>query len=912
LLEGEAGVGKSRLIEEFLAHATSRGVECLIGSGDSIEQATPYYAWRSVFTQFLGLDMYDLGDREGRRAQVMHQIAGDAVLERLAPLLRDIVGVDIPDNDLTAAMTGEVRAYNTQDLLVHLLRRDIAANDILARPIAVVLEDAHWFDSASWALLRQVHEGVAPLLLLVAARPMNEPGPLEYASLRASERTDRILLAALTLAETRDIVTQRLGHPTTESISRLIYERAEGNPFFTEELALALGESGVIRLENGIMDLIPAAAGTEWSLPDTVQSTILARIDRLDPCQQLMVKVASVIGRTFAYDLLQQVYPVETDRPQLLQKLTELERLDLTLKETLESELTYLYKHETTREVAYSLLLFAQRRQLHKAVAESLELSSPPDFSALYPRLAWHWGRADEVEKTLFYLEKAGEQALLEGAYKEAAEYFREALLRQALPDENNPDLTNRHRRAHWERLLGEALLGLGSLPESRAALERAVALLGFPVPASSLRLALSLERAVSSQLVNRIFRYRFMRWSSLDRATLREAVLAYLRLIETYFYLAGPAETFNAVLQALNIAEAAGPSPELARAYALTGWIISMVPQFTLSDLYLRLANELVSKPEGRAALQPVRFFTGFSRLAAGRWPEGHAALEEAVQLAERLGDKRRWIEAVCGWSTLIHYKGEFARRVKMGADVLYTSARRQGDLQAEAWGLLDQIESLIALGDLKRTMTLLQALTPFLEKDIGRSEQIWGYGLLAVGLLRSGQLAAAYDAARRANLVSVRQAPVAVYTFEGYAGAAEVLLALWENGANLTPISGSEVAQSARQACHALKVYARVFPIARPRSWLCQGQLRWLSGHPTQGMNTWQRGLKMALQLQMPYEEGRSLYEIGRHHAEPTPRRDYLERAALIFERLGAADDLGRTRQILAFDQASSNNRS
>ena len=904
LLEGDAGVGKSTLVSELLSVAAARGVDCLTGAADSIEQATPYYAWRPVVARLLELDPVETADRGVRRQHLLRQMTKDPMLERLAPLLRDVVGVDIPDNELTAAMTGEVRAYNTQDLLVHLLRRATLTGTGERRPTTVVLEDAHWFDSASWALLRQVCEADAPILMIIASRPMGDAAPPEYARIRDAERTTRIPLAPLTLDETKDLVALRLGQPVTDEIAGLIHGRAEGNPFFTEELALTLREAGVFRVtDEGVLRLIPEARGTDvLTLPETVQGTILARIDRLDPRQQLMVKVASVIGRRFAYEVLERVYPVEPDRPHLLGKLEELERLEMTTRAAPEPDLAYLYKHETTREVAYSLLLYSQRRQLHRAVAETLEGIGADNLAALFPRLAYHWGRAEDIGKTLFYLEKAGEQALTEGAYKEAAGYFHEAL-RLHEGGETVAGRDDERRRAHWERQLGEAQLGLGNLPESRAALERAVALLGFPVPTSMASLGGTLARAIGRQTLNRLTPSRAIGRAPTDKATLREAALAYLRLLETYFFLAGTAETLNASLQALNIAEAAGPSPELARAYALTGWIVSMVPQPALTDLYLGLAAKVASTPEGRAALQPVQFFTGFSRAAAGAWEEGHAALEEAVELADRLGDKRRWIEAVCGLSTVMHYEGQFARRVEMGAGVLYTSARRQGDFQAEAWGLLDQIESLLPLGEMERAMTLLDALIPFLDKDIGRSEQVWGHGLLALGLLRNGEHVRAHEAAAKANVMSSRTPPVAVYTYEGYAGAAEVFLALMEERPDLGAVSRDEVVRGARAACASLAKYAGVFAIARPRSLLSRGLLAWETGRPLTALRAMRRSLEMAVALRMPYEEGRALYEIGRHlPAGSAERRTHLERAAARFDGLGSTWDLARTRAALA----------
>lgn len=207
---------------------------------------------RRVTVLFIGLPGLDAASPDLLdRAHVA--LAGDDTLLRLAPLLRDVVAVDLPDNDLTAAMTGEVRAHNTQDLLVGLLRRMVGGG---APPLAIILEDAHWFDSASWALLRQVRAGVAPLLHVVAARPPASPSA-EYLRLREAVH---VPLAPLEPDETRSLVAERLGHPVAPDLADLIHGRAEGNPFFTDELALARQETGAIEVCDGVALLASAAA----------------------------------------------------------------------------------------------------------------------------------------------------------------------------------------------------------------------------------------------------------------------------------------------------------------------------------------------------------------------------------------------------------------------------------------------------------------------------------------------------------------------------------------------------------------------------------------------------------------------------------------------------------------------------
>jgi tetratricopeptide (TPR) repeat protein len=289
------------------------------------------------------------------------------------------------------------------------------------------------------------------------------------------------------------------------AVERLIDQKAQGNPFFSEELAYALRDSGLIAIADGTCRI---ARDVDWEavqFPDSIEGVITGRIDRLSPSQQLTLKAASVIGRLFALRTLRDIHPIESDRTHLPEQLDRLERLDLTRLDAPEPDLTYLFKHIITREVAYNLLLYAQRRRLHREVATWYERTHAEDLAPYYPLLAHHWGRAEELGRAIDYLEKAGAQALRDGAYREAVRFLGEAL---ALDDRlrSRPGAPGDPlRRARWQRQMGEAYLDLGRLAEGRAHTERALALLGYPVPATRGRLAAGYAREVLLQALHRL-----------------------------------------------------------------------------------------------------------------------------------------------------------------------------------------------------------------------------------------------------------------------------------------------------------------------------------------------------------------------------------------------------------------------
>src|SRR4029453_9127541 len=283
LIEGEPGIGKSRLLAELLQQARARGVRSLLGAGDAVEATTPYHAWRPVFTELL--DLAGVEDVEARRARVLAHAGAVPRLARLAPLLNPVLALDLPDNELTAQLTGQVRADNTRRLLVRLLRAGAAAPDGAASPLLVALDDGHWFAWASWALTAEVASQVRPLLLAITTRPLAEPLPPDYRRLRDDPASDRLPLQPLDPGDTLTLVCSRLGVPSLpERVAGLIEDRAQGNPFFSEELAYALRDTGLIRIADGRCTIAPGAGDPRAvSFPHTVPGVGAGRVARRRP-----------------------------------------------------------------------------------------------------------------------------------------------------------------------------------------------------------------------------------------------------------------------------------------------------------------------------------------------------------------------------------------------------------------------------------------------------------------------------------------------------------------------------------------------------------------------------------------------------------------------------------------------------
>ncbi len=888
IIEGEAGIGKSRLATDLVEQARAQSIATLTGAGDAVEKANSYHAWRAVFNELFIISPTD--NTESIRKRVLETLTqhGSELLD-LAPLLNAIAPLDLLDNPLTEAMTGQVRADNLRGLFLHVLKSQVGN-----APLLLVIEDAHWLDSASWSLLLAATHAIAPLLLILTTRPLTEPFPPEYTQLLRAPRVQKLSLETLPPSEIVTLVSQRLGvESLPPEVAALIRAKAEGHPFFSEELAYALRDSGTITIHDGHCQLAENVRLDSINFPDTVQGVITSRIDRLTPSLQLALKTASVIGRVFAYRVLKDIHPIEGDRPQLGDYLTTLAQLDITPLESAEPDLAYIFKHVITHEVAYNLLLFSQRQQLHQAVAEWHERTYTDDLSPFYPLVAHHWTRALGTEtpdptslaKALEYLGRAGEQALQNYANKEAVEFFGEAI-RLA---ERSPSAFAVQRRARWERLLGEAHFRLGQLAEAREHLQRSLALVGAPVPsgvATRGKTVLGVAGQIIRQAAHRLQPLSTQPAQAAHVNVALEQARAYERLAEIAYYTSDAASGLYAGLRALNLAETVGPSPELARAYANICVGANILSLHSLADDYNRRAQQTAEAANDLATMMVVLNTTSVHTITTGHWRQAQTALERSAEIAERIGDRRLLEGDWAGLAHIAHHRGEFAQSEALWKR-LYDSARHVGNDQTQAWGLLGQAEAILRIGadgHAEQAIELVEDALPLLVRGLDRAEEARAYGSLALAYQHLGKPDLAYEAAERAvNLMRAFQL-TSYGIFGGYFNVAEALLALAEND----PAHQARATALLPDVMAALKRFAKSFPIGQPRALLWEGLDYCLRGDPKTANRLWQRALSAAERLGMTYDIALAEYQIGRH-ATGLQREARLARARGLFESCG-----------------------
>ncbi|EPX64399.1 hypothetical protein D187_005533 [Cystobacter fuscus DSM 2262] len=849
VLEGEAGIGKSSLVRYFQGQAQDHHV--FQAATDAVESTTLYYAWRGVFADLLGCA--HAPSASARRSLLLERFAGDERLLSLAPLLNPVLRLDLPDTELTAQLKDEARADTTQGLLLELLERELHR-----RPCVFILEDVHWLDSASWELTRRLLREHPQHLLLLTTRPdPDDASPLKSILRMPSAR--HLRLQPMPARDISLLICSRLGATRLSApLESFIHERAEGHPFFTEELVYVLRDQGLLVIEAG------ECRFSEWaitsgplSIPSTLEGLITSRIDRLSPTEQLTIKAASVIGRAFHPETLRDIHPIEDARASLDAQLEHLGHLDLMVRPPAPREDTsYLFKHVITQQVVYNLLLFEQRRQLHEAVARWYERTYADDLSAYYALLAHHWLNAGAGSKAIDMLEKAGEQAFQTNACQEALGFFSKALELDAQSDLPVEPL----RRARWERQLGTVQSRLGHLYEAQDALWRSLTRLGFS-STTPRNFRVDVLREVLRQLLHLLLPPRLRLGRARDEPRLLEAALTCLELSTLSYWSGEEQRLAYFMLRSINLAERAPPSGILARAYASLVLALGHLGMHRLARHYQKSAAELSARLTNVQERAHVQRAIAAYLLSTGQFARAEVALELCLSDFRQLGDMRLAEEEMFEIFNLSFLQGRLDPALALAHELL-ALARRREDRQTENWARVALSRMLLKFGREREVLELLKGHeTP---QDI-----LGGIPLLAVlalARLRVGRLAEARAAAEQGVALLSQRSSNAINA-EAYTNIVTVLTTLWTQAREDAP-ERAHFERLTKRVCDRVSKVGHVFQLAAPAAWLCQGKYQLARSRRRAARKAFEKALRIARKLGMPFEQMEAhdaLYLLG-----------------------------------------------
>ena len=884
---GEAGSGKSRLIAEAKRAAAGASATWVEGRCFTLGATTRYAPFVEAITRVAGIVDGDDDALRWAKLGAAVRIAVPDDVEDTLPYLAALVGIPAPEpyaeqlRRLTSEAMGRQIFRVTRRFLTGLARR---------QPLVVVFEDLHWADASTAALIQHLLRAAAdaPVLIIGTSRP-EEGGPAR--ELRDHARRDHrdhyteIAVRPLRDDEAAVLIGNLLAVDELPAQMRdLIVRRAEGNPLYVEEIIRSLIEAGVVRRDETTDRWRAVTDAARIQLPDTINGLILSRIDRLNERSKEVLRYAAVIGRSFRERVLRAVV-AGTDIDAVL---ADLSGAEIIIERRHVPEIELMFKHALIQEAVYGSILKRRRRELHARVANAIEAILSDRLDEHVGALAYHYARAEDWEKAVAYLERAGDQAGQIAADAEAVERYREAL--QAY------DATGRAKAlqlASLERKLGEALFRRGQHAEATVSLSSALRRLGAPLPTSRGGIRRAIVRALLRQVGHVLVPARLPAPRLEADAVIEERYCAYSILGEIDYFGAESERLLLLSLLLLNMGESAGYLRAIVQGQLGVGIACDWLGLLRLAGRYHE-RNARLAEPSGDPiAIGSAHLGLAHHEHAIGEWDASQQYSGRGTEAFWSVRELRRWGMSVWRVAFMNGRRGDPASARAL-AERQIEVADEAADHVLRGWGLVMLGRAQWLLGEDDAALASLGAAATILRAVPDRRILVLALGDTGYCLLRRGDMGGALKVLEEARDL------MTAYTIRGHHSHAisTLVLAYMQQAEIANERDRKAWYAKADATLRTLGRQARIDVEARPALHRLRGRREWLRGRRSKAEAAWRTSLDWGERLRFLPELALTHAEIGRR----TGRREHLDRALEIFAKMGASADVTRVRALQA----------
>jgi len=714
IIEGEPGIGKSRLLKAFLENVRKNGFVIYSGASFSHEQYTPYFIWKNILSHF-----FNTGGTDGNNTVefILNNIsmkireAGDIDV-RWAPVIASLLGFAVEEEEMTKDMDARQKRDRIFEILFGLFKKEA-----LGKPVALCLEDVHWIDDISLGLMEFFVKsaGDFPLLIIAATRPDERIHKLEKLPL-----VKTINLNEMGEKDSRLFIQSKLPlEEKNEGVENLIISRSNGNPFFMENIIQSFQEHGYVeRQKNGKFKITKSPENMK--IPNSIQDIVHQRIDSLHEFEQILIKTASVIGRVFLFELIGKVLP-EVMRANVKSHLDNLHNMDLTPVESI-SPLTYIFKHVVIRDVAYNALLRSTRQEIHGKIGELIEEKHSDRLSEVYNILAYHYEHSGNYTKAIRFALGAADAAKSIYANKDAVHYYEKAISMLEM-DHSHPETLKystmkslahvfcqtgeyarsldlyskcldyydakqyRMERSQVHFGLGQVYQEMGDLPKTVSELEHALKLLGKSIPSSEVTTILAILNQVMIQAVHYFFPW-FIRKIPGKKQDLYMNRINTLKTLAKVYFFTDVNKLAWAGFYELNLSERIRTDKILSGGWSNYATILQSLGFLELAEKYLKKSLECAERANdpGMKAIALERY--GCLSMYSNDLEYGRDLLDKSIVMFQQVGNMWEMMMGIAVKAILWHYEGTLEISHKAFHD-LKIASEKLGSKMHIAWAV-------------------------------------------------------------------------------------------------------------------------------------------------------------------------------------------------------------------------------
>ncbi|MDH4205100.1 MAG: AAA family ATPase [Desulfobacteraceae bacterium] len=423
---GEAGIGKSRLVAELKNREIMKQVTLLEGRAISMGRNLSFHPVIDLLKEWARIIEDDSEAAALSKLETAIRQVYPEEMQEVLPFVATLMGMK-----LSGRYEERVKGIEGEALEKLILKsvRELLIKATELRPLVIVIEDLHWADMSSIELMESLLRPAEKqrIIFVNVFRPGHKETSariVETIKEKLPNYYVEIVLQPLDERMSEALINNMLNIRGLQLfVIDQIVERAGGNPFFIEEVVRSFIDEGAVVVRDGAFEVTEKI--NSMVIPHTINDVLMARIDRLEEKTRILVKVASVIGRSFFYRILQKVAKTVED---IDNRLSYLKEIQLILDRRRMEEIEYLFKHALAQEAPYESILVQKRKELHLNVADSIEKVFQEKLHEFYGMLAYHYSQGEDLDKAEEYMIKAGEEALRSSASREALNYYQEAL----------------------------------------------------------------------------------------------------------------------------------------------------------------------------------------------------------------------------------------------------------------------------------------------------------------------------------------------------------------------------------------------------------------------------------------------------------------------------------------------------